>query len=95
MEVTYTRARAQLAALLDRVVQDRERVTIKRRGAEEVVLIAATELRGLEEAAHLLRSPRNAARLLEALEQSLRGEAQPVALDALRREVGLGATEGS
>ena len=67
MTTTYTNARANFAALGDRAANDREPVVIRRRGAEDVVLIAADELSGLLETAHLLRSPANAERPLTAL----------------------------
>lgn len=70
IETTYTRARATLASLCKKVAADREIVVIHRRGAEDVVLIAADELRGLTETAHLLRSPANARRLLKALRRA-------------------------
>jgi antitoxin YefM len=89
IETTYTNARANLAKLLDAAVDDRETIIIKRRGAEDVVLIAADEFRSFLETAHLLRSPANAERLLAALERSRRGEALTMTLDELRREAGL------
>lgn len=66
-ETTCNHARAHLAALCDEAVSTREPIIIRRRDAEDVALIAASELRGLMETAHLLRSPRNAERLLAAL----------------------------
>jgi antitoxin YefM len=76
IETTYTAARDQLKTLMDRVVEDREVVMVRRRHGGDVALIAADELEGLLETAHLLRSPRNAARLLSALECA-RGESLP------------------
>lgn len=76
IETTYTAARDQLKALMDRVVNDREVVMVRRRQGGDVALVAADELEGLLETAHLLRSPRNAARLLAALERA-RGESLP------------------
>ena len=70
IETTYTAARDQLKALMDRVVEDREVVMVRRRQGGDVALVAADELEGLLETAHLLRSPRNAARLLAALERA-------------------------
>ncbi len=67
---SYTNVRTNLAQLLDIVVENREPVLIQRRGHEDVVMIAADELSSLLETAHLLRSPKNAARLLTALERS-------------------------
>jgi antitoxin YefM len=62
IKTTYTQARANLAALCDEVTENREVVIIHRRGTEDVALISAEELAGLVEAAHLLRSPKNAQR---------------------------------
>jgi antitoxin YefM len=67
IETTYTQARAQLARLLDQVANDHEVVIIQRRGADDVAMIAADELTSLLETVHLLRSPANAERLLNAL----------------------------
>ena len=92
-EITYTLARANLAALLEQATSDREPVIIHRRGAEDVALIAASELSSLVETAHLLRSPRNAARLLAALERARRAELPGENVQALRQELGLDASE--
>ncbi|HEX4954383.1 MAG TPA: type II toxin-antitoxin system prevent-host-death family antitoxin [Thermoanaerobaculia bacterium] len=89
LTTTYTEARARLAQLLDEVVANREPVVIRRRGHEDVALIAASELTSLEETAHLLRSPANAARLQAALEEVEAGQGERLSLEELRRSVGL------
>jgi len=89
VHTTYTEARANLAALLDRATQNRETVIIRRRGADDVALIAADELASLLETAHLLRSPANATRLLTVLERALTSTERPQSLVYLKREVGL------
>jgi antitoxin YefM len=90
METSYTDARANLAALCDKVSQSREPVIIRRRGAQDVALIDAAELRSLTETAHLLRSPKNAQRLITALLRA-RGKKLPSeTLETLRRELHLG-----
>jgi antitoxin YefM len=86
---TYTEARANLARLWDQVTHDRETVIISRRGADDVALIAADELASLQETAHLLRSPANAARLLSAIQRALTGNEPSMSVEELRREVGL------
>ena len=88
-ETTYTHARANFASLCNDVASTREAVIIHRRKAEDVALIAAAELRGLIETAHLLRSPKNAQRLIKALARARKGHltAEPAA--SLRRRVGL------
>ena len=90
IQTTYTHARAHLAALCNEVTANREVVIIHRRGAEDVALIAAEELSGLLETAHLLRSPANAERLLTALARARQRALSPQSLDELRREVSLG-----
>jgi antitoxin YefM len=86
-ETTYTSLRENLASILDEVVDQQETVIVRRKGARDVALIPATELAGLIETAHLLRSPRNAQRLLSALRRSKAGSVQPRALTALRKEI--------
>ena len=87
IEVSYTQARAQLAALLRQATVDRETVIIQRRGGDDVAMISAAELRGLLETAQLLRSPKNADRLLATLGKAQRGAGVPMTTDELRREV--------
>ena len=89
-EITYTKARANLASLIDRVCENREAVYIRRRGKEDVALIAADELSSLLETAHLLRSPANAERLLRALNRARRGSGKATSIGDLRAELDLG-----
>ena len=88
IQTTYTHARARLASLLDEVTKNREVVIIQRRGREDVAMITADELAGILETAHLLRSPRNAKRLLTALERVRKKSGIPQTIDELRNEVG-------
>ena len=92
IETTYTHARANLASLIREVAENRETVVIKKRGSERVALVSASELDGLLETAHLLRSPRNAERLLRAMRRARRGEPAPESLAELREKLGLGET---
>ncbi len=89
-ETTYINLRQNLSSVLDRVVDRQETVIVRRKGARDVALLPATELAGLLETAHLLRSPRNAQRLLTALRRAERGKTKPAAIAQLRRET-LGA----
>ena len=91
-ETTYTNLRANLASLLDTVVDDREVLIVRRRGARDVALVPAADLASLEETAHLLRSPRNAKRLLTALRRANGKTRKPESVDDLRREMGLAKT---
>jgi antitoxin YefM len=89
IETTYTQARANLKTLLDEVAENREPIIIRRNGGDDVALIAADELRGLIETAHLLRSPRNAQRLLQALRRAQAGKGRKESLEKLRADLGL------
>ena len=93
IETTYTHARANLKALLDEVAENREQVIIHRRGGDDVAMIAADELRGLLETAHLLRSPRNAQRLLAALRRAQARKGRPETTENLRHQIGLDRDE--
>lgn len=88
-ETTYTHARANFAWLCDDVTKTREAVIIHRRGARDVALVAADELESLMETAHLLRSPKNAKRLIAALQRARRQRLKPQTIDKLRRDFGL------
>ena len=87
MDTTYTHLRENLAGILDEVIEQQEVVIVRRKGARDVALIPASELAGLMETAHLLRSPRNARRLLSALRRAESGKPQPTNLRDLRREI--------
>lgn len=89
IHTTYTNARANLAKLFDEVANNQETVIINRRGKEDVALIAASELESLFETAHLLRSPRNASRLLQALNRALANTEASQSIDELKSEVGV------
>ena len=89
LQTTYTNARANFAGICDEVTQNREIVIIRRRKGSSVAMIAADELQSLVEGAHLMRSPRNAERLLSALERALKGGGKASSVESLRSDVGL------
>jgi len=64
--LTYTTARANLAETMNRVCEQREPLIITRNGEQAVVMMSLEEINALEETTHLLRSPKNARRLLAA-----------------------------
>ena len=89
VRASYSEARARLAEIWNEVESSREPAILERRGHEAMVLLPADELESLKETAYLLRSPKNAARLLSALHRSRQGQASPVDLDSLAAELGL------
>ena len=89
IQTTYSRARANLAKLCDEVAENQRIVIISRRGRHDVALISADELSGLLETAHLLRSPKNAERLLMALNRARGKQPKAKSVAVLRKELGL------
>ncbi|TAK34675.1 MAG: type II toxin-antitoxin system Phd/YefM family antitoxin [Chloroflexota bacterium] len=74
---------------MDMAEEDRETIVITRHGKPSAVMLAAEEWESMEATLHLLRSPRNAARLFEAMAQIERGEGVEMTIDELRRRVEL------
>lgn len=80
MAITITEARKRLFPLIEQVNNDRIPVEIiSKRG--DAILMSKDDFEELEETAHLLRSPANAARLLESLKQAASGDRQEHQLD--------------
>lgn len=86
---TYTQARANLAELCNKAALDKEVIIINRRGAADIALISAQEITSLLETAHLLRSPKNAKRLISALHRAQSKRHKTKTLDQLKKEMGL------
>ncbi len=86
---TYTAARAQFKKLCDEVSSTREPIIIQRRNGEDVALVSADELESLMETAHLLKSPKNATRLISALVRAQSKEGKPSSVEKLRGELGV------
>lgn len=91
IQTTYSQARENFASLLDQVTDDLETVIIKRRGRADVAMISAAELSSLLETAHLLRSPKNAQRLLKAMARAQSRIDKPERIEKLREEFGINA----
>ncbi len=74
--VSSSEARANLKAVMDKVVADRAPVAITRQRGEGVVMISQSEWNSIEETLYLLQSPKNAERLLEATRGLEAGEGE-------------------
>ena len=86
---TYSHLRENLAEIWDRVEDTQEPVIVKRKGHQDMALIPADELESLRETAHLLRSPKNARRLLEAIARAVSGDEESIDADEVRKRLGL------
>lgn len=65
--LTYTAARENLAATMNKVCENHEPVIITRNRDQAVVMMSLEDYSALEETAYLTRSPANARRLLEGI----------------------------
>lgn len=65
--LTYSEARSKLANTMDRVCNDHAPIIITRKNSQSVVMMSLDDYQALEETAYLLRSPKNARRLIESL----------------------------
>lgn len=67
--ITYSHTRQHLAEIMNKVGDDRVPVLITRQAGNPVVMISLQDFNALEETAYLLRSPKNAKRLMASIEQ--------------------------
>ena len=67
--LSYSDARANLKAVMDRVVNDRTQIVITRQRAEAVVMVSLSDWNAIAETMHLLSTPTNAERLRRSVRQ--------------------------
>lgn len=67
--LSYSDARANLKAVMERVVDDRTHVVITRQKAEAVVMVSLSDWNAIAETMHLLSTPANAERLRRSVRQ--------------------------
>ncbi|WP_192346271.1 type II toxin-antitoxin system Phd/YefM family antitoxin [Algoriphagus sp. Y33] len=66
---TYSNFRQNLKSHLDDVVNDQKALYVTRANGEDVVVLSKSDYEGLQETYYLMRSPKNAERLMEALKE--------------------------
>ncbi len=89
---SYTQARDNFASLLDRIESENSIAIIQRRGHKDMAILAADELESILETIHLLRSPNNARRLLNAIDRSQKREhasPTPESIEELCEDLGI------
>ena len=85
--IPYTHARNHLAETMEKVCDDHAPVIITRKNRGSVVMMSLEDYQALEETAYLLRSPKNARRLLESIaELADLLEARPLTIPATCRK---------
>jgi antitoxin YefM len=67
--ISYTYARAHLAKTMQKVCEDHSAITITRSQAEPVVMLSLADYEALQETNYLLKSPKNATRLNESIDE--------------------------
>ena len=72
--ITYTEARETLAETIRRVCRDHDPVVITRKRENSVVMISQEDYDSLTETAYLLRSPKNARRILDSIKELEEGK---------------------
>ena len=80
--ITYTAARENLAKTIEQVISDRDPVIITKKNDMSVVMMALDDYESLQETAYLLRSPANARRLLESIEELNAGKGMEKEIEA-------------
>ena len=78
--ITYSEARSKLAETMEKVCDDHAPIIITRKNSRSVVMISLDDYEALEETSYLLRSPRNARRLLESIAELTSGRGTKRAL---------------
>ncbi len=67
--ITYSYARENLAKTMQQACDDHEPIIVTRENEPTIVLMSLEDYQSIEETAYLLRSPKNAKRLLESIVQ--------------------------
>ena len=79
--INFSDARNKLKEVLDTVAQDHEAMLIKRRDAEDAVIMSLSDYNSLQETMYLLSTPANARHVMESIAQYRAGKAKPRKLD--------------
>ena len=66
---SYSDFRQRLKHFLSQVISSGDPLYVTQKNGQEVVVLSKSDCEGIQETLHLLSSPKNAARLKEALEE--------------------------
>ena len=67
--ITYSHARENLARTISEICVSHDPVIITKKGKESVIMMSLEDYESMKETTYLLRSPKNARRLLESIQQ--------------------------
>ncbi len=75
MEITtYSNFRQNLKSFLDKVIQNHSPLFVTRSNGEDVVILSKADYESLQETYYLMKSPKNAARLMEGIQEYEKGK---------------------
>ena len=72
--MNYTQVRKNFAETMNRVCDDHDPIIITRQNERPVVMISLEDYNAIEETLYLLKSPKNAMRLVQALADMQQGK---------------------
>ncbi|MDR2488925.1 MAG: type II toxin-antitoxin system prevent-host-death family antitoxin [Desulfovibrio sp.] len=81
--ISYTAARRNLAATMDRIIEGHDTVIITRQKAGAVVMMSLEDFNGMQETMYLLGNPANAERLRTSIAGIEAGKTTRVTLEEL------------
>ena len=67
--ISYTAARNNLASTMKQVCEDHAPVIVTRKKNESVIMMSLDDYESLNETVYLMRSPKNAGRLLDSIRE--------------------------
>ena len=91
--ISVTDFRKNIAAMMDRVIDDELPLIVTRSGQRNVVVVSEKEWGSIQETLYLLANPRNALRLAQAVLDLNAGKAEPHDLIEVGPEAGAAAAE--
>jgi antitoxin YefM len=74
--ISYTTARKNLASTMKQVCEDHNPIIVTRKNNEAVIMMSLEDYESLTETAYLMRSPKNAKRLMESIEELNTGKGE-------------------
>ena len=74
--IQYSKARQNLAKIMDKVCDEHEPLIITRKAEKMVVMMSLADFHSIEETAYLLRNPINANHLRKSIKQFKQGKYQ-------------------
>ncbi len=87
--VSYSELRGSLKSFLDKVCSEHLPLLVERKNGEDVVIVSKQDYASMEETSYLLSSPKNAERLLKALNRDPSKRVSFPSIEDVQNEVGL------